>query len=90
MRIINVEIPQFYLDLLENNITKPELISKFIQQLIENKTPLTESENIYLISEIGYQERQFLEGFLPLDNLIIQKMFDKWKIPLGDDLFIFL
>ena len=90
MRIINVEIPQFYLDLLEKNITKPELISKFIQQLIENKTPLTESENIYLTSEIGYQERQFLEEFLPLDNLIIQKMFDKWKIPLRDDLFIFL
>jgi len=90
LRIINVEIPQFYLDLLEKNITKPELISKFIQQLIENKTPLTESENIYLTSEIGYQERQFLEEFLPLDNLIIQKMFDKWKIPLRDDLFIFL
>ena len=90
MRIINEEIPRFYLDLLNNAITKTVLISKFIKQLIENKTPLTESEKIYLISEIGYQERKFLEEFLPLDNLIIQKMFDKWKIPLRDDLFILL
>ena len=90
MRIINVEIPRFYLDLLNNAITKTVLISKFIKQLIENKTPLTESEQIYLITEIGYRERHLIEQNLPLNNLIIQKMFDKWKIPLRDDLFIFL
>lgn len=90
MRIINVEIPQFYLDLLEEIITKTDLISKFVLQVIDNKTPLTESEKIYLIREIGYRERQILEEILPLDNMIIQKMFDKWKIPLRDDLFILL
>ncbi len=90
MRIIHVEIPRLYLDLIEGIISRPDLISKFIQQLIENKTPLTENEKIFLISEIGYRERQLIEQILPLDNPIIQKLFDKWKIPLHDDLFILL
>ncbi|MHA1647643.1 MAG: hypothetical protein ACTSVL_08730 [Promethearchaeota archaeon] len=90
MRIINEKIPRFYLDLLFDIISKRDLILKFIQQLIENKTPLTDSEKNFLTSEIGYRERQLIEENLPLDNSIIQKMFDKWKIPLGDDLFIFL
>ncbi len=90
MRIINEEIPRFYLDLLFEIISKRDLISKFIQQLIENKTPLTDSEKNFLISEIGYRERQLIEENLPLDNSIIQKMFDKWKFPIRDDLFILL
>ncbi len=90
MRIINVEIPRFYLDLIEGIISKPDLISKLVQQLIENKTTLTEYEKIYLISEIGYRERQLLEQKLPLDHPIVQQLFDKWKIPFRDNLFILL
>lgn len=90
MRIINVKIPKFYLDLMDGIISKPDLISKFVQHLIENKTPLTRYEKNFLISEIGYRERQLIEENLPFNNSLIQNMFDKWKYPLLNDLFILL
>jgi hypothetical protein len=66
--------------------TPLELASQFVSK----KSKFSTDKIKRMVYEGGFQERHFLENFLPLNHFLLQEFNDKCRIPISDELDILI